>query len=339
MGGEAALPFHFFRVLRARGVDARLVTHARNRDELAEAWPNEQDRIYYAPDDWLHKLLYRVGHLLPNRLSRATFGLAAEYHTERQQRRILRRLIAEGNGNLVHKPIPVSPVQPSILHSLGVPVIFGPMNGGMDYPPGFRRHENPLERLAVRIGRRFGGLVNRIFPGKARAALLLVANARTRQTLPRRLQARPVAELPENGVDLPLWRSQAADRSPNDTLRFVFLGRLVDWKAVDLLLEAWSQALGRGLAEARLQIIGDGPMMADLRAQSERMGLGATVEFLGWQPQTEAAKYVARADTLVLPSLLECGGAVVLEAMAAGLPVIAAKWGVRWIISTIAAAS
>src|SRR5688572_31074306 len=107
MGGEAALPFHFFRVLRARGVDVRLVTHGRNREELSAAWPDEQDRISYASDDWVHKLLYRVGHLLPNRVSRATFGMVAEFYTERQQRRIIRRLVESGQGNLVHKPIPV----------------------------------------------------------------------------------------------------------------------------------------------------------------------------------------------------------------------------------------
>ena len=328
MGGEAALPFHFFRVLRNRGVDVRLVTHGRNRDELATAWPQEQDRIFYASDDWVHKLLYRVGHMLPNRISRATFGMVAEFYTERQQRRIIRRLVKIGRGNLVHKPIPVSPVQPSILHSVGAPVVFGPMNGGMDYPPGFRRLENPLERLAVRIGRRLGGFVNLLFPGKRRAALLLVANQRTREALPRGVDRRPIASMPENGVDLPLWNAErdpapAAGRR-DGKVRFVFLGRLVDWKAVDLLLDAWSRC---GELEATLEIIGDGPMLAPLKAQCDRLGLNGSVQFAGWQPQTEAARRLAAADALVLPSLLECGGAVVLEAMAAGLPVIAARWG------------
>jgi glycosyltransferase involved in cell wall biosynthesis len=202
------------------------------------------------------------------------------------------------------------------------------MNGGMDYPPGFRRHENPLERLAVQVGRRLGGLVNMLFPGKRRAHAILVANQRTRQTLPRGVDRRPIIEIPENGVDLPLWRSQSSDGRADDGMtRFVFLGRLVDWKAVDLLLEAWARALSGGLASASLEIIGDGPMLASLKAQCQRLGLAQTVHFAGWQAQPEAARRLAAADVLVLPSLLECGGAVVLEAMAAGLAVIAANWG------------
>ncbi len=326
MGGEAALPYHFFRLLRARDVDARLVTHARNREELSAAWPREQDRISYAADNWLHKLLYRAGHPLPNRISRATFGMAAEFYTEAQQRRILRRLIGEGRANLVHKPIPVSPVQPSILHSLGAPVVFGPMNGGMDYPPGFRRQENRLERLTVRLGRRVGGIMNAVFPGKRRAAAILVANRRTRDALPAGVAACNVIELPENGVDLPLWQGRSA-RADSSVVRFVFLGRLVDWKAVDLLLESWSRARADGLAEAQLQVIGDGPMLASLKSLAQRLSIGDCVQFTGWLPQPEAAKRLASADVLVLPSLLECGGAVILEAMAAGLPAIAANWG------------
>ena len=51
------------------------------------------------------------------------------------------------------------------------------------------------------------------------------------------------------------------------------------------------------------------------------------MQFSGWLPQKECAHRLQAADVLVLPSLFECGGAVVLEAIATGLPVIATKWG------------
>ena len=51
------------------------------------------------------------------------------------------------------------------------------------------------------------------------------------------------------------------------------------------------------------------------------------VIFHGFLPQKQCAELLAGFDALVLPSLHECGGAVVLEAMAMGLPVIATKWG------------
>ena len=52
-----------------------------------------------------------------------------------------------------------------------------------------------------------------------------------------------------------------------------------------------------------------------------------TAHFAGWLSQQDCAMRIAQADCLVLPSLLECGGAVVLEAMAMGKPVIATAWG------------
>ena len=142
-------------------------------------------------------------------------------------------------------------------------VVIGPMNGGMDYPPGFRSRENQWERTSVYIGRKLRHVLNRLIPGKRRAARLLVSNRRTREMLP--ATCVPVVEMTENGVDFSLWgpRDEPALPAPSDgVVRFVYLGRLVDWKGVDLLLWAWAEA--RVYPAARLQIIGDGPMLEPL---------------------------------------------------------------------------
>src|SRR6516225_9642892 len=60
MGGEAALPYQYFRFLRLREVDVHLVTCARNRAELEAAFPADHDRIHYAPDDRVQRALYRL---------------------------------------------------------------------------------------------------------------------------------------------------------------------------------------------------------------------------------------------------------------------------------------
>ncbi len=51
-----------------------LIVHSRTRPELDSLFPNERDRILTIPDMWLHKLLWRLGKLLPRRLSEITFG-------------------------------------------------------------------------------------------------------------------------------------------------------------------------------------------------------------------------------------------------------------------------
>jgi glycosyltransferase involved in cell wall biosynthesis len=325
MGGEAAIPFHYFRLLRARGISVDLITHERNREELEHAFPTVLDRIRFTPDGPIQKLLWMISRRLPVRVDRATFGLLRSLIDQVRQWRIARDIIRERGPSVVHQPYPVSTAEPSLMAGLDAPVVIGPMNGNMDFPPGFRYLEHPLDRLAVAVGRRLRHLANRVFPGKRHARILLVANGRSRRLLP--ATNAEVLEVPENGVDLSLWRPRPFVRreGPAEGANFVYLGRLVDWKAVDVLLWAWASA--RTSPSTRLQLIGDGPMLKSLLALRDRLGLSGSVEFAGHLPQAECALRLREADVMILPSLLECGGSVVLEAMATGLPVIATDWG------------
>ena len=330
-GGEAALPLHYFRVLRQRGADVWLLTHARTRDELSHLFPGEK-RIRFIEDTRLHRAMWRLGSRLPAQVAYFTTGFVSRFATQLAQRRVARQLVRDERIDVVHQPMPVSPREPSMMFGLGAPVLIGPMNGGMDYPPAFRRHRGALERTLLAVGRWSAGVLNRVMPGKRRAAMLLVANRRTKQALPAGVSTR-VVELVENGVDLSLWRagSLADDAAPAGPTRFAFVGRLVDWKAVDLLLRAFQRASRH--ASIALDVIGDGVERPALERLAAELGIVAPaddapgVRFSGWLPQAGCAHRLQSTDVLVLPSLLECGGAVVLEAMALGKPVIATAWG------------
>ena len=65
----------------------------------------------------------------------------------------------------------------------------------------------------------------------------------------------------------------------------------------------------------------------ELEQLVQQLALGGRVRFHGRLPQSAAAELLRNADVMVLPSMRECGGAVVLEAMASAVPVIAADWG------------
>ncbi len=331
-GGEAALPLHFFRVLRRRGVPVWLVTHARTRDELALLYPADP-QIVYVEDTGFHRAMWRLGRHLPDAIAYVTTGFASRLSTQWVQRRLVARLVRAENLLVVHQPMPVSPKEPSMLFGFDAPVVIGPMNGGMDYPPGFKRQRGAAERLLMRAGRASAALMNRLMPGKRRATTLLVANRRTAAALPAGVCPH-VEELVENGVDLSLWRPDpGSQRTAMDGVTtFAFMGRLVDWKAVDLLLHAFARA--RGNAPMRLWILGDGSERPRLEALAGSLAIGGaapdavgSVHFAGWLPQDVCAARLAAADALVLPSLLECGGAVVLEAMSLAKPVIATAWG------------
>lgn len=327
-GGEAILPWHYFRVLRARGAEVHLVVHARTRRELQQAFPGES-RIHYVEDTAFHRAMCRLGGWLPARLDYITTGYALRFSSQRRQRRLVKRLVAEFGIDVVHQPIPVSPREPSLIHGVGAAVVIGPMNGGMDFPPAFSHRQPFWVTWPVAAGRAASRLLNRLMPGKLRAEVLVVANARTARALPRGARGR-VYELVENGVEPERWPAPAAPRS--GTVRFLFVGRLVDWKAVDLLLEAFRRIATA--APVSLTVVGDGIERERLERCCRDTGLWADADagagrvyFAGWQTQPACARFLARCDVLVLPSLMECGGAVVLEAMAAGKPVIATRWG------------
>lgn len=320
-GGEAILPLKYFTLLARRGRDVHLITHARNRDELSAIFPDLAERITYSADTALHRILWRMGAPFPGVIRDHLFGNLMGLVTGLQQRRLARARIRRGLVDLVHQPIPVSPAAPSLLHGLGVPVVIGPMNGAMNYPPGYEDYESPLSRRFLSVGRFLAGLVNRLIPGKRRAALLLVANARTRTALP--VTGPEVVDLVENAVDFGLWPDPGPRAARQGPLRLVFMGRLISLKGLDFAL----QAISRTRHPVTLDILGDGEQRAALEGQAAAMGLGLRVRFHGFLPQTDCARHLAAADALVLPSLRECGGAVVLEAMAMGLPVIASDWG------------
>ena len=327
-GGEASLPLHYFARLRNRGVEAWLVVHGRTRSELEQLFPEDQARIAYIPDRWYHRLIWRCSSKLPRRVAEATFGTLMVLVNQLIQHGIVRDLIQRHGIEVVHQPIPVSPKAPSFITGLGVPVVIGPMNGGMNYPSAFRGAESFFTRVTVAAGRASANLINRLIAGKKNAALLLVANPRTGAALPSCMHGE-VIELVENGVDLSIWRMpERKDTATTDNpaelapARFVFVGRLVDWKRLDLVLRALA-----AIPEAQLEVIGDGAMRPAWESLAQELGIADRVAWLGWRAQPECAEILRGTTALVLPSIYECGGAVVLEAMACGIPVIATAWG------------
>lgn len=325
-GGEAAIPLQYFMRLRNRGVNAFLVVHERNRDALARLLPTETDRISFVPDTLLHKIIWHGSTWLPAVVRRVSTEPALILLTEWFIRRNAKHVIRKHGIMVVHQPTPVSPKAVSVMYGLGVPVVFGPLNGGMTYPKGFHHIEGRTGRGLVHAVRWLSGFLHRLLPGKQQAHTILVANERTRAALPMGLNGR-VIELVENGVDPKIWK--AADsclrRYEATGVRIVFVGRLVGWKGIDYLLKAFVLVLNQ--VGGSLEIIGDGVERTRLTSLAEELGISSRVTFSGWLSQEQIAKKLHLADIFVLPSVWECGGSVVLEAMASGVPVVATRWG------------
>jgi glycosyltransferase involved in cell wall biosynthesis len=112
-----------------------------------------------------------------------------------------------------------------------------------------------------------------------------------------------------------------ADAPPPDA-GFVVLavGRHVAQKGFDLLLDAWVQVL-RELPEARLRVVGDGPLQPQLETQARRLRIGHSVEWCA--PTTQVETFFRSASLFVLPSRYEGMPLALLEAQALGLPAVA----------------
>ncbi len=322
-GGEALIPSQYFKYLRLMNIDVHLLVHERTRAELCKAFPNDLERLHFVSDSRINIWCHKIGSLMPDRVAVFTLGAVSHFDTQIRQRRLAKALVQQHRFNVVHEPIPVSPKQPSMMFGLSVPVIIGPMNGGMDYPPNYDL-AGRFEHAIISMLRRTSVFWNAVLPGKRHAAVILVANKRTYEALPSNIKDRKILELVENGVDLDRFRTDSGGTT-RENVSIIYLGRLVDWKRVDLLIDASSKLVGK--VSFRVHIVGNGPERDPLEKHVQQLGLARYVHFHGWLPQAAAAELLRGSDIMVLPSMRECGGAVVLEAMASGVPVIAANWG------------
>jgi glycosyltransferase involved in cell wall biosynthesis len=110
----------------------------------------------------------------------------------------------------------------------------------------------------------------------------------------------------------------------NGPLRLLHVGRTVGIKGALVAVEALALCQEGAAAAARLVLVGDGPMRKPLEREVQRMGMAHRITFVPWTSQAELAQHYGSADAFLYPSLGN-QDTVVAEALAAGLPVIAAE--------------
>jgi glycosyltransferase involved in cell wall biosynthesis len=128
-----------------------------------------------------------------------------------------------------------------------------------------------------------------------------------------------------SGVDTAAYspgQSSTALRLPASP-RVLFLGRMHPQKNLLRLLDAWAEVRRR--VAANLMLAGDGPQRGELEAAARRLGVADSVHFLG--PVQNPIEVLRAADVFVLPSVAEGMSNSLLEAMSAGVPIIASSIG------------
>ncbi|MCZ4513591.1 glycosyltransferase involved in cell wall biosynthesis [Streptomyces phaeochromogenes] len=169
------------------------------------------------------------------------------------------------------------------------------------------RFNGPLAP-AARLGRR---LEHWALAGAQRHNLLVAVSPSTAHALRAIGVERERIRVVHNGVEEP---GPPAERSPEPL--FLAMGRLVEYKRIDLLLRLWERV--RPVTGGRLVIVGDGPE----RERLEQLA-GPGVEFRGHVSEAEKHRLLCAAWLLLHPSAVEGWGLVVTEAAARETPAIA----------------
>ena len=244
------------------------------------------------------------------------------------------------------------PVFPALERVQGM-VTVAPVLTGVDWDPlgiwrswrAFRRHGSDVVLVTTNKDMRSAAIaaawaripvvvsrgMARPFPDKTRYRFLygrlsahLIANSRATQEIA--LESGPWlhrarTSVVHNGVDPEPFRSAnpAEVGVPKGALTIGFVGRFVEWKGVMTLAEAWP-TVARELPDAHLVLVGEGEMEGEMR---DRLRNVDRVHWLGFRRDIPGV--MQSLDILAFPSKMEGFGLAALEAMAAGVPVVAAR--------------
>ena len=125
-------------------------------------------------------------------------------------------------------------------------------------------------------------------------------------------------EIVHPGVDLAKYKPSAKSQSPS----ILYLGRLKPYKSIDRLITAFSQVV-KDIPNATLTIAGEGESQPVLEALVKKLNLESYIKFVGRVLESAKPALFAKAWVSVQPSSMEGWGITVIEANAAGTPVIA----------------
>jgi glycosyltransferase involved in cell wall biosynthesis len=213
---------------------------------------------------------------------------------------------------------------PTWMHRLPIPFIWGPIGGGECVPFGLvsalpwrGRIPQYVRYALIRLAP-----LNPLFMGPARAARAIVVRTEdSGSVFPESIQAKIRVMLETGMSEAQLLQYQDLGRTPRTTVNFIYTGRLVAIKNVEMAINAFALACSAS-NHLHLTIVGEGPSKQDLMTLAKRRGVFDRIRFTGAISQHEVIAELQQSDIFVFPSLKEGGTWSLMEAMAVGLPVI-----------------
>ncbi|HAC65690.1 MAG TPA: glycosyltransferase family 1 protein [Cyanothece sp. UBA12306] len=313
--------------------DVTLVTHERNKKAL-EKHPEHQNIVFINEGQlskFYHKIIAKITSIgrknWPLYVA-LSYPIYEEFNNQVYQK--FKNQVLEQKYNIVHVITPMMPRYPAkiIKACQNTPFILGPVNGGVPFPPGFQkvaRQEFAYFNFLRAIGRY---LIPGYLETYKKANKVLGGSTYTLEFLKSlfNVSDNRFELFYENGIDKDFFQRQNK-QGQNSQVQLLFVGRLVPYKGADMVIDAIYNLSENVKNKIKFTIVGDGSEKKRLENQVKNLGLENIVNFTGWIKQNETIEYYQKADIFCFPSIREFGGAVVLEAMACGLPCIVANNG------------
>lgn len=299
--------------------EVSVITHTYNRPGVeaglaGEPMPGVRFHFLSLPR-WMWAL-YRVG-----------FGERIYYYLwQISAWRLARRLHREAGFDLAHHLTFGNDWIASYIGAfLPVPFVWGPVGGGHTTPGPlwkeytlYGRFAEGARSVAQWFGRR--DPVRRRMVRRAKA--LAVCNRETKAKLPRAYDPK-IHFFPVNGIGPEdLVRPEEIEPRPAARPFRVFMaGRFHRLKGFSLAVRAFASFAAKAPG-ARFLIVGSGPEESRIRKVIRDLDLDGKVEIRGWMPRRDVVREMKASDVFLFPSFRDGGGAVIVEAMASGKPVI-----------------
>jgi glycosyltransferase involved in cell wall biosynthesis len=315
-------------------VDVTLVTHGRNREGFRKH-QHHFDIIYIDESKAAQQYHQLISNLINQGQANWPLYLALSYPIYAEFNREVYRLFGEdvrqGQYDIVHSITPMMPRYPVAIAKAchNTPFLLGPVNGGVPFPQGFKETAKK-EKTFWNFLRPFGRY---LLPGYIetykKADRILSGSTYTLNMLKQlfALEDERIKLFFENGISSSFLEEDGSSRALNEKVELLFVGRLVPYKGADLVIEALAELDASLRNRLSLTIVGDGSERQELEERVRELDLQALVTFVGWVKQHETREYYSRSDIFCFPSVREFGGAVVMEAMACGLPCIVVNNG------------
>lgn len=246
----------------------------------------------------------------------------------RKARNFLRQLIQDNKFDLIHHLNPFAWRYASPAYGLGVPLVRGPLAGGLLTPEPLSKevremfHPYKFLRKTDKLRKYY----DRTLIDSYRQTDIVLGSSPYVADLIKPLIIKRFEVESEFGFDsIPCLDSLRINSNISNKIQLLFVGRIIRTKGIRDAIRAVSYMKNRH--KIAFKIIGSGDDLQDCQSLVRKLRLEDSVTFLGWCSKKQVEQAYCNADIFIFPSFREPTGGVLLEAMAYGLPCVTCDYG------------